>query len=84
MTTQNTGRTMCAGRSDVGLLEALILALVWIVVIVIIGALILWAIGQYGPAEVQKPAKLIIGGVILIAILLILLRVLVGAMPPLP
>lgn len=67
-----------------GLLEALILALVYIVVIVIVGGIVLWAIKQYGPEEAQKPARLIIGGIVIIAILLVLLYVLVGALPPLP
>lgn len=65
-----------------GLIEALIMALIYIIVIVAICAIVLWAITKFLP-EFERPARYVVGAIAVILILLILLKVIQGGMPPL-
>jgi hypothetical protein len=64
-------------------LEALIGFLITVIVICVIAAIILWAVGKFFP-EVSTPARYIVGAVALIAILYALLRVVQGGVPGMP
>lgn len=66
------------------MLELLLIALVWIIAICVVAAIALWAVRQFGPASFQEPARLIIGAVALIAILILLVRVVQRVGPALP
>ena len=59
------------------MIEALLAALIYVVVVCVIGYLFLWIIGQFAP-QFAQPARLVIGAIVLIACLLILLNVLRG------
>ena len=65
------------------MLEALLVALIWIIAIVVVAALVLWAVGKFLP-EFAYPASLIVGAIALIAILYVLLRVVAAGLPGLP
>jgi hypothetical protein len=64
-------------------LEALIGFLITVIVICVIAAIVLWAVGKFFP-EVATPARYIVGAVALIAILYALLRVVQGGIPGMP
>lgn len=55
--------------------------LLYIIVVVGIASLLLWALRRLGPAELYEPARLVIGLVVLVAIVLILIRVLTAGLP---
>jgi hypothetical protein len=57
--------------------------LVYVIIIVVIAGVVLWAVGRFF-AEVYPPARLIVGAVALIAILLALLRLIQSGIPGLP
>lgn len=63
------------------MIEALVTFLIYLVVVVVVAALILWAVGRFFP-EVATPARYVVGAVALIVILLALLRVLRGVTLP--
>ena len=65
------------------MLAALIGFLITVIVICVIAAIILWAVGRFFP-EVATPARYIVGAVALIAILYALLKVVSGGVPGLP
>ena len=56
------------------MLEALVSFLIFIIVVCVIAAIVLWAVGRFFP-EIYPPARLIVGAVALIAILWALLGV---------
>ncbi len=57
------------------MLAALVSFIVFVIIVVIVAAIALWAVQKFFP-EVYAPARLIVGGCALIAILLKLLGVL--------
>jgi len=59
------------------MIEGLIGLLIWLVIVVVVAALILWAVRSFLP-ELYQPARLIVGGVVLIVILLLLLQLVGG------
>lgn len=59
------------------MLEALIVLLIWLVVLVVVAALLLWAIGRYLP-ELYTPARYLVGAFAVIVILVLLLRLVQG------
>lgn len=65
------------------MIEALVMFLIYLVVIVVIAALILWAVGRFFP-EVATPARYVVGAIALILILLALLQVIRGGPVGLP
>jgi hypothetical protein len=56
------------------MLETLVSVLIFIIIICVIAAVVLWAVARFFP-EVYPPARLIVGAVALIAILWSLLGV---------
>ena len=63
---------------------ALVSFLIFLIVVVVIAAIVLWAVQRFFP-EVYPPARLVVGAVALIAILLALLRLVQsGALPGTP
>ena len=56
------------------MLTALVMFLIYVIVIVVIAGIVLWAVQRFFP-EVYPPARLIVGAVALIAILYALLGV---------
>jgi hypothetical protein len=56
------------------MLEALVSFLIFVIIICVVAAIVLWAVGKFFP-EVYPPARLIVGAVALIAILYALLGV---------
>ncbi len=58
------------------MIEALLMALIYVIVVCMIGYLFIWVVGQFAP-QFAQPARLVIGAIVLIACLLILVRVLV-------
>lgn len=56
------------------MLEALVSFLIFVIVVCVIAAIVLWAVARFFP-EVYPPARLIVGAVALIAILYSLLSV---------
>jgi hypothetical protein len=69
------------GRCDIA--EALVSFLIFLIVVIVIAAIILWAVSRFFP-EVYPPARLIVGAVALIAVLWALLRVIQAGVPGLP
>jgi hypothetical protein len=65
------------------MLESLLAFLVFLIVVIVVAALVLWAVQRFMP-EVYAPARLIVGAVALIAVLYALLRVVQGGAPGLP
>lgn len=65
------------------MLEALLGFLIFLIVVVVIAAIILWAVGRFMP-EAYQPARLIVGAVAIIALLYALLRVVQGGAVALP
>lgn len=65
------------------MLEALIVLLIWLVVVCVVAALLLWAIGKFFP-EIYVPARYVVGAVAVIVILVALLRLLQGGALALP
>lgn len=65
------------------MLESLIGFLIAVVVICVIAAIVLWAVGRFFP-EVATPARYIVGAIALIAILYALLQVIRGGAVALP
>lgn len=57
------------------MLAALVSFLIFVIVVCVVAAIVLWAVARFF-AEVYPPARLIVGAVALIAILLALLRLL--------
>ena len=70
-------------RKAGSVIEALVMFLIYLVVIVVVCALVLWAVGRFFP-EVATPARYVVGAIALIVILLALLRVIQGGAPALP
>jgi hypothetical protein len=56
------------------MLESLLGFLIFLIVVIVVAAIILWAVGRFMP-EMYHPARLIVGAVAIIAILYALLRV---------
>jgi len=56
------------------MLEALLMFIIWLIVIVAVAMLVLWAVRQFMP-EVYPPARLVVGAIALIMILILLVRV---------
>lgn len=56
------------------MLEALVSFLIFIIIVCVVAAIVLWAVGRFFP-EIYPPARLIVGAVALIAILYSLLSV---------
>jgi hypothetical protein len=65
------------------MLTALVYLLVYLIAICLVAALALWAVRRFMP-EVYPPARLVVGALALIAILLLLLRVFTGGAMPVP
>jgi uncharacterized membrane protein YdjX (TVP38/TMEM64 family) len=65
-------------------MDGLFIGVIYLIAIVVAAALAYWAVRAYGPESIHEPARLIIGGLALIAILYVLWRVLVPALPALP
>lgn len=65
------------------MIESLVIFLIYLVVIVVVAALILWAVGRFFP-EVATPARYVVGAIALVVILLALLNVIRGAPVGLP
>ncbi len=65
------------------MLEALLGFLILVIIIVVIAAIVLWAVQRFMP-EVYPPARLIVGAVALIAILVALLRLVQGGAIKMP
>jgi len=63
--------------------ELLIAFLIGLVVIVVIAALVLWAVRYFFP-EAYTPARLVVGAVAVICLLVLLLRVVQAGAVPLP
>lgn len=59
------------------MLEAVVMFLITVIVICVLAAVVLWAVGRFFP-EIYPPARLIVGAVALIAILFALLRLVRG------
>ncbi len=59
------------------LLASLVGFLIALIVIIIVAAIVLWAVRKFFP-EAYTPARYIVGGIALIVILLALLRVIGG------
>ena len=55
------------------MLESLLGFLIFLICVVVVAAIILWAVGRFMP-EAYQPARLIVGAVAIIAILYALLR----------
>jgi hypothetical protein len=64
------------------MLAGLLLFLVYLVALVIIGALLLWAVRYFLP-ELYPPARLVVGGVVIIILLLLLIALVQGRLPQL-
>lgn len=56
------------------MLEALVSFLIFVIIVVVIAAIVLWAVQRFFP-EVYPPARLLVGAVALIAVLYALLGV---------
>lgn len=63
--------------------EALVSFLIFLIVVIVIAAIVLWAVGRFFP-EVYPPARLIVGACALIAVLYALLRLIQGGVPGMP
>jgi hypothetical protein len=63
--------------------ESLLGFLIYLVLIIVVAALVLWAVRQWLP-EAYTPARLIVGAVALIAVLVLLLRLFQAGAPALP
>lgn len=72
----NEGRFCCPGdwlgQRGLLMLEALLSFLIFVVVVLVIAGLVLWAVDRFFP-EAGRPARLVVGAVALIAILYALL-----------
>lgn len=64
------------------MIEALVMFLIYLVVVVVVAALVLWVVGRFFP-EVATPARYVVGAIALIVILLALLQVIRGGAPSL-
>lgn len=65
------------------MLTALVTFLIYLIVIVVVAAIVLWAVGRFFP-EVYPPARLIVGAVALIVILLAVLHLLQSGVLAIP
>jgi hypothetical protein len=65
------------------MLESLLGFLIFLICVVVVAAIILWAVGRFMP-EVYPPARLIVGAVALIVILYALLRLVQSGAAGLP
>lgn len=65
------------------MLEALLMFLIYGLVVCVVAGLILWAIQTYGPAEFYPPARMIVGLVVLVVMLVLLLHLVRGMPSPL-
>jgi hypothetical protein len=65
------------GRIHRSMLEALISFLIFLILVVAVAALILWAVGYFLP-EMERPARYVVGAIALIALLIALLHVVRG------
>lgn len=65
------------------MLETLLGFLIFVIVVIVVGAIVLWAVRRFMP-EAYPPARLIVGAVAIIAILYALLRVVQAGVPGLP
>jgi Co/Zn/Cd efflux system component len=65
------------GRKEAEMLEALVSFLIFVIIVCVIAAIVLWAVQRFFP-EIFPPARLIVGAVALIAILYALLGVVRG------
>lgn len=65
------------------MLESLLGFLIFLICVVVVAAIILWAVGRFMP-EVYPPARLIVGAVALIVILYALLRLVQGGAAGVP
>jgi Co/Zn/Cd efflux system component len=61
-------------------MEALLAFLIAIIIICVIAGIVLWAVQRFFP-EVYPPARLIVGAIALIAILLQLYKLVAGGAP---
>ena len=59
------------------MLEALVGFLIWVIIVCVVAAIVLWSVKHFFP-EVYPPARLLVGAVALIAILYALLQVFRG------
>jgi Co/Zn/Cd efflux system component len=63
------------GRKEgVGVLEALVGFLIFVIIVCVVAAIVLWAVRRFFP-DIYEPAKYIVGALALIAILYALLPV---------
>ena len=65
------------------MLESLLGFLIFLICVVVVAAIILWAVGRFIP-EAYQPARLIVGAVAIIAILYALLRLVQSGVPGAP
>jgi hypothetical protein len=65
------------------MLESLLSFLILVIVVCVVAAIILWAVGRFMP-EVYPPARLIVGAVALIVILYALLKLVQAGVPGMP
>ena len=65
------------------MLESLLGFLIFLIVVIVIAALVLWAVQRFMP-EAYAPARLIVGAVAIIAILYALLRLMQAGVPGMP
>ena len=65
------------------MLESLLSFLILVIVVCVVAAIILWAVGRFMP-EVYPPARLVVGAVALIVILYALLRLVQAGVPGMP
>lgn len=64
------------------LLILILTALAWIVGVVILAGVLLWAITKYA-GEASVPARQVVGGVVILAIIVIIVMALTGRLPSL-
>ena len=64
-------------------MESLLSFLILVIVVCVVAAIILWAVGRFMP-EVYPPARLIVGAVAIIVILYALLRLVQAGVPGMP
>ena len=65
------------------MLTALVMFLIYVIIICVITAIVLWAVQKFFP-EAYPPARMIVGAVALIAILYALLRLVQSGIPGMP
>lgn len=65
------------------MLEALLGFLIFVIVVCVVAAVLLWAVGRFMP-EAYHPARLIVGAVAIIVLLYALLRLVQGGAVAVP